>query len=177
MAMNKICNKKLNNFIPLKTCIVQGPIPNSFIMENSPLEKIAKLLDACCPDFMETLLDILENKKLQTSCGLSLPENLSHQQLINYIDEIADKVGLISEQLLIDYRLYINFFMQYPLITGKNIEKNMNFSKILEEYRQIELSGNVSRVTMAKEYYFILSAELPEELKNLDEIIADCEEE
>lgn len=164
---------KTNMFISPKTGMMRGPFPNSLLLKHSPLEQIAKMLDFEFPNLVTTLLDIVENRDLKENYGLTFTLEEKQRHLIDCFWAIAEKEHIETRLFFEDYRLYLNFFLQYPLVMGKEMDKNTDFSTILKEYRQIEISGNVAHTARNKEYYFIWSGELPQELKKLDEIIAD----
>ena len=112
MAIDKIhdviYDKNQEKLIPLQTGMIHAPVSNSFLLEHSPLEKIAMLLDACCPDSIATFLGVLEDKQLQEKYNVPLPENLTHQQLLDAFEEITQKTGPGSERLFEEYRLYMD---------------------------------------------------------------------
>ena len=147
----------------MKTGIMEGPISNKKIMELSPVDKIAKMIDFYFPYLIKNLLDMVKHKE--------------HHDLIDDFWAIT-KSGDIDDLIFFyDYRLYINFFLQYPLVTGLPMDENLNCSRILEAYEKIELSGNVAKITEEDEYYYVSNNYLPEEIEKLDETIAEYKAE
>ena len=65
-------------------------------------------------------------------------------------------------------KLYINFFLQYPLVTGKKMDDHFNCSRILAQYREMELTGYVAQTTEDGEYYFVYKEDMPEEIADID---------
>lgn len=155
-------NKKDNtNFV--KTEVIPGPISNRKIMMFSPIDKIAKMLDFEFPSLVADLYKAVKDENTE--------------DLIEAFWTVAKKGNIEILMLFFDYRLYINFFLQYPIITGKKLDKKMNFSQILKEYRQIGISGNVAHILDDEDYGFICCETLPEELENIDDTIANYEAE
>ena len=184
MASEKIqavlYDREQGELVPLKTGMFPGPFSNGFILEHSPLEQIAKMLDFEFPSFVTDLFNVLENpdrEEAREKYGLDIANGVDHRRLIEYFWAIAKKGNVMDLMFFFDYRLYLNFFLQYPIVTGKELDKNWNFTKILEEYRQMEMPGNIAQITREDEYYFVWSGDLPEELATLDEVIASYEAE
>ena len=74
-----------------------------------------------------------------------------------------------------DYYLYINFFLQYPMLTEKNIHAGMTFESILDEYRKIKMRGMVYRFIEEVEYVLVVGQEQDEEDEDSDMIREICE--
>lgn len=174
-------NQELRDrFVTPKTGARKGPISNSYLLKHSPLEQIAKMLDFEFPSFVSDLFNVLENPEKEESrekYGLDFAKGVDHQRLIEYFWAIAKKGNVMDLMFFFDYRLYLNFFLQYPIVTGKELDKNWNFTRILEEYRRMEMSGNVAQITRQDEYTFVWSGDLPAELATLDKVIAEYEAE
>lgn len=159
----------------METGIIQGPVSNKKIMELSPIEKIAKVIDFYFPYLVKNLMDIVDNQEVEVlnqKYDLNIAEDSKHQHLIEYFWACAKKENVYDLMFFNDYKLYVNFFLQYPIITGKEMDENFNFSRILEEYRQMGISGNVAQIVDGEDYYFVCHDDMPEEIADIDETIA-----
>lgn len=164
----------------MQSGMIAGPISNKKLMEFSPMEKIAKMLDFYCPGLIKNILDIVENQEidvLNENYELHITDTSKHQHLIEYFWAIAKKGNIYELMFLFDYRLYINFFLQYPIITGRKMDENATCTAILKEYEQMEMTGNVEQVTAEDEYYFIYYGDMLEEVADIEKEIAKYQAE
>ena len=155
--------------------MMEGPVRNKKIMEFSPIEKIAKMIDFYFPYLVKNLLDVVEHQDIETlnkTYHLNIKDDTKHLHLIEYFWAIAKRENVYDLMFFYDYRIYMNFFLQYPMITGKEMDEKMNFSRILEDYKQMEITGNIAQITDEDEYYFVSRTDMPEEIADIDKIIA-----
>lgn len=164
----------------MKTGMIHGPVSNKKIVEYSPIEKIAKMIDFYFPYLIKNLLDIVENKDidaLNEEYDLNIATDSKHQHLIEYFWRIVNKENVYDLMFFHDYTLYLNFFLQYPIVTGKEMDENFNCFRILEEYRKIEMNGTVVQIIEKDDCYFICLDEVPEEVANIEVTIAEYKAE
>ncbi|MBO5372723.1 MAG: hypothetical protein J6A75_08390 [Lachnospiraceae bacterium] len=164
----------------MQSGLVKGPVSNKKIIEFSPIEKIAKVIDFYFPFLVKNLLDIVDNQEidiLNKKYNLNIFEGSKHQHLVEYFWAIAKKENIYDLMFFQDYMLYINFFLQYPILAGKEMDENMNFSRILAEYCKMELTGNVAQITDKDFCYFVYQNDMSEEIANIDETIAQYKAE
>lgn len=145
----------------LKVC---HDIKNTTIMELSPIENIAKLLDFNYPYFFVMLLDIIEDKGIEGMkaefevANESINDKNYHMHLAELFWAVYTKLYSHIEDILFlnDYYLYLNFFLQYPILTGKDAYPGMTFESILNEYRKTNIKGSVYRFIKDVEYVLVV---------------------
>lgn len=168
----------------LKIC---HDIKNTTIMEHSPVEQIAQLLDYYYPSFFDRLLDLIEAKGVE---GIKKEFEVKGETVAeegNYQQHLPELFWAVYSSMyrnindiffLNDYYLYLNFFLQFPRLTGQEIKRDTTFVKILCAYRNTKLTGSVYRFIEEVEYLFVAGkvAEVTEEEEEADAMIGEiCE--
>ena len=115
---------KKNN---LKSELIIGPVENKLLMQESPLESIAKVIDYYFPFFIKNILDIADE---QTRGLLDIKEIETNKEqiqknLVDYFWTAAKNGNIFDLMFFQDYILYIKFFLQYPIVTGQYLDINM----------------------------------------------------
>ena len=159
--------------------IITEDVENTMLMEQSPVEAIANVIDFYFPYVFVYLLDIIEDvgiagmkEKYTIKNKEAITEENWQQHLAEIFWAIAAKENVYDYMFFNDYYLYMNFFLQYPRLTGQMLHRGMNCSGILTEYKQMQLSGNVYRFIEDVEYMFIYDEEgSVEELSTEDEML------
>ena len=164
----------------LKVC---HDIKNATVMEVSPIDKIAKMMDFYYPYFFAELLGMIEDKGIEEIKAEFKVGNAEAINEKNYQLHLAEVFWAVYTKLynniadilfLNDYYLYFNFFLQYPIVTGKEVCSEMSFEKILQEYRSIKIKGNVYRFIEDVEYVLVAGIKRRED--DDDDMVAEIYE-
>lgn len=157
----------------MKSIVLHKDVENKMILEQSPIDKIAKVIDFYFPYLLTNLLSVIESvgvEHLKEKYDITTVKELTSENWQQHLPElfwnIAAKENVYDYLFFNDYYLYINFFLQYPRITGKEIDKGLNCEKILHIYENMELEGMVYRFIEEVEYIFIAN----ENFKKSDEL-------
>lgn len=162
----------------MRSSIVTEDVRNSIIMRECPIESIARLIDFHFPYLVANLLNIIEDMGVD---GILVNYDVKNRDEINktnwqeHLPElfwaVAAKENVFDYMFFNDYYLYVNFFLQYPRISGRKMHSGQNCMGILEDYKQMELSGSVYRFIDEVEYLFIHNDDSDEVITPEDEIL------
>ena len=140
----------------MRSELINGPVENKILMEVSPLENIAKVIDFYFPFLIRNLLNMAEDT-------LGKSEEGREASVIGFFWDCVKKENVFDAMFFYDYYLYLNFFLQYPVVMCERLEENMKCADIVEKYRQAyiknEMQGSVLGTDKEEEYTLIISEE------------------
>lgn len=152
---------KKNN---LQGKMIQGPVSNKLLMTKSPLEKIAKVIDFNFPLFIKNVLDLTkQHLEEQTERESEKMKETCQNDLVELFWSVVRKGNVFDLIFFNDYFIYINFFLQYPVVTGEKFTMDMKCKDVVEKYQQLydgtDMPGIVSGTNQEGDYFLIISGE------------------